>query len=249
MPLLLTSGANLMNAISRYLLLGFALLGSSLACAGITLDGTRVIYPEKSKEVSILIRNTGSQDIMIQSWLESNELHNEQNIPFALTPSLSRLAGNNQQMLRIFYYGKGLPTDKESIFWLNVQEIPQKSAEQNTLQIAVRQRIKMFYRPKNLTENSQEAVGNLKWKMLRENGKSYLQVSNGSPYHISFSSGVLSVGEKKYPVELDMVTPGSVSKFAVTGEPTAQPSQRALVEFHSINDYGTPIKGTATVSY
>ena len=58
MPLLLTSGAYSMNAISRYLLLGFALLGSSLACAGITLDGTRVIYPEKSKEVSIPVSYT-----------------------------------------------------------------------------------------------------------------------------------------------------------------------------------------------
>ena len=37
---------------------------------------------------------------------------------------------------------------------LNVQEIPQKSASANTLQIALRQRIKVFYRPDNLSEYS-----------------------------------------------------------------------------------------------
>lgn len=37
-----------------------------------------------------------------------------------------------------------LPVDRESVFWLNVKEIPKKSAEENVLQIAVRSRIKLF---------------------------------------------------------------------------------------------------------
>lgn len=57
------------------------------------------------------------------------------------------------------YTGEPLPADRESLFWMNVKAIPsldEKLANENTLQIAIQSRIKLFYRPSGLsayTEN------------------------------------------------------------------------------------------------
>ncbi|WP_163083162.1 fimbrial biogenesis chaperone, partial [Acinetobacter baumannii] len=70
------------------------------------------------------------------SWVEADNGADKREVPFVITPARSRLGGNKQQTLRILFQGEGLPSDRESVFRLNVQEIPQKSASANTLQIA-----------------------------------------------------------------------------------------------------------------
>lgn len=233
---------------SRYLLAGLALLTASVANAGITLGGTRIIYPEKSKEVSILVKNDGAQDIMIQSWLDPEQRDQGKDVPFAITPSLSRLAGNKQQMLRLFYFGQGLPADRESVFWLSVQEIPQKAESDNTLQIALRQRIKVFYRPNNLPGSPEDAANDLSWQVVNDKGKHYLQVSNKAPYFVSLSEVKLGVGSKKYPIVSEMVAPYGQKKFQVDAAIDASSSAAMNVEFTNINDYGAPVSHSQGVN-
>ncbi|MDH1629564.1 fimbrial biogenesis chaperone [Pseudomonas mosselii] len=232
---------------SRYLLAGLALLGASVANAGITLGGTRIIYPEKSKEVSILVKNDGARDIMIQSWLDPEQGKQGKDVPFAITPSLSRLAGNKQQMLRIFYFGQGLPADKESVFWLSVQEIPQKAEGDNTLQIALRQRIKVFYRPGNLPGSPEDAANGLKWQVLNEKGKHYLHVINNAPYFVSLSDVKLVVGAEKHVIASDMVSPFGHKKFEIKDSLDAWSRAAMTVEFMNINDYGAPVSHSQSV--
>ncbi|MCK3827496.1 molecular chaperone [Pseudomonas edaphica] len=236
------------NAYSRYWLAGIILLFSGIAQAGITLGGTRVIYPQKLKEASIMVKNDADRDIMIQSWLEPDSKNTDQDVPFALTPSLSRLGGNKQQSLRIFYAGKGLPSDKESVFWLSVQEIPQKSEANNTLQIAVRQRIKLFYRPTDLSGTPEESVKFLKWQLLSEGGKRWLLVSNNSVYYASFGAVSLEYKGARHPVNAEMVAPGATGKFLVEGAGAIPANAQIVVEFNAINDYGVPVKNLANIS-
>ncbi|MGL6092667.1 molecular chaperone [Pseudomonas sp. FSL W5-0203] len=236
------------NVYSRYWLVGIVLLFSGIAHAGITLGGTRVIYPQKLKEASIMVKNDADRDIMIQSWLEPDLKNPGQDVPFALTPSLSRLGGNKQQSLRIFYAGKGLPPDKESVFWLSVQEIPQKSETDNTLQIAVRQRIKLFYRPTGLSGTPEESVKSLKWKLVSEAGKQWLLVSNESVYYASFGSVFLEYKGGRHPAKAEMVAPGTTAKFLVEGAGAVPANAQAVIEFNAINDYGVPVKHLVNIS-
>ncbi|MGH8437463.1 MAG: fimbrial biogenesis chaperone [Pseudomonas sp.] len=233
---------------SRYLLAGLALLFATVANAGITLGGTRLVYPEKSKEVSILVKNDGARDIMIQSWLDPESGNKDEEVPFALTPALSRLAGNKQQTLRVFYFGEGLATDKESVFWLSVQEIPQKAAGDNTLQIALRQRIKVFYRPAKLAGSPEDAVKTLKWRTLVEQGQRYLQVTNDSPYFVSFGETKVVIAGKTYPLASEMLSPNSTRKFLARGAPVSAAPGVMTVEFFNINDYGAPINNKVSIS-
>lgn len=229
------------------MLAGIAMLCSSVASAGITLGGTRIIYPQKSKEISILVKNDGDQDIMIQSWIEPDGAFKGKDVPFALTPALSRLSTGKQQTLRVFYFGQGLASEKESVFWLSVQEIPQKAEGDNTLQLAMRQRIKIFYRPDNLAGSPADAADNLKWRVQDEGGKRYLRVTNDSLYHVSFGTTHYKSEGNTYPVDTDMVAPLSTGKFAVKGAPAGAVDKRSLVEFYNINDYGAPVKHSVSI--
>jgi len=228
------------SPISKYVLAGFALLFSSIVSAGITLGGTRIIYAEKLKETSIMVKNDGDKDIMVQSWIEPDAAHAAQEVPFALTPALSRLGAGKQQSLRIFYAGKGLPADKESVFWLSVQEIPQKSEADNTLQIAIRQRIKIFYRPAGISGTEEESAKQLKWQLIHESGKAWLVAKNSSPFYISFGEVAVKQAGKSYAVQASMIAPGATSKYPIGAETLLSKQGKFSVEFKAINDYGAP---------
>lgn len=224
-------------------------LFASMASAGITLDGTRVIFAAPAKETSVVVRNQGSNDIMVQSWVEPDTNGPATDVPFAITPPLVRLGGNKQQILRILYQGQGLPTDKESVFWLAVQEIPQKAKDENTLQIAIRQRVKLFYRPANLPDTAANAAKSLQWKLVEQNGKAALSVTNPSAYHVSFSGSTVTLrnGKDKGTATAEMLAPGATRTVEIKGSAGVR-SGATTVEFDSINDYGGLDRVTSKLS-
>ncbi|WP_256964149.1 fimbria/pilus periplasmic chaperone [Pseudomonas aeruginosa] len=69
---------------SRVIWGGILLLFSTLANAGITLGGTRVVLQAPAKEAAILVRNQASKDVMIQSWVEAGRRQK-----LSATPDLS----------------------------------------------------------------------------------------------------------------------------------------------------------------
>lgn len=155
------------------------------ATASIQLSATRLIFNEGDKEASITVRNKGEVRL-IQSWLEKNQ-STDPLPPFAVTPPLAKLERDSQQLLRVHYAGSGLPADRESMYWLAVQEIPQKAEGQNVVQLAVQQRIKVFYRPQGLSGKAMEAP-----KALRLSLKEHkLTINNPTPYFINLSSAAL----------------------------------------------------------
>ncbi len=67
-----------------------------------------------------------------------------------LTPPVAKIGANSGQQVKIKIMPNKLPTNKESIFYLNVLDIPPNSPEQegkNALKFAMQNRIKLFYRP------------------------------------------------------------------------------------------------------
>ena len=58
-----------------------------------------------------------------------------------------------------------LPQGQESLFWLNIKAIPSASKQMNSLQIAVKTRIKLIYRPEALRASTPEEQANkLTWR-------------------------------------------------------------------------------------
>jgi chaperone protein EcpD len=224
---------NILFPTMRTVILGALLVFSCYSHAAVTLGGTRLIFTAPNKETSILAKNNSSQDIMIQSWIDPDESAQNQDTPFAITPSLNRLGGNKQQLLRIFYQGKGADEKRESVYWLSVQEIPPKPDQENILQIAVRQKIKVFYRPAGLVGSAEEAPKELQWRLTSQG----VEVTNPSAFHVSIAKAKLTAGGTKYLINADMVKPESTITFSIKGWKGASSSASA-VEFEVVNDYG-----------
>lgn len=89
------------------------------------------------------------------------------NLPMIITPPILKLDGHKSAVLRAIYQGNALP-DVESVLWINVQEIPTIENEENTLQLAQRIRIKLFYRPAGLNMTLPEAVEKITVAMSRK---------------------------------------------------------------------------------
>ncbi|MDD1141016.1 molecular chaperone [Pseudomonas sp. TNT2022 ID233] len=227
--------------VLRYYLIIATSIFSNICLAGIQVGGTRIIFPASDREATVQVRNEGTEDIMVQSWIEAESSQLENELPFAITPSLARLSYKKQQALRIFYQGKGLPLDRESVFWLSVQEIPQLSKSDNTLQVAFRQRLKVFYRPSNLPGTPDEAAENLSWNLVSVSGRPMAVANNTSPFHISLGGVSVLVSGKEYTVEEKMVNPYSSSSMNIKGL-LEKPEKVAEVKWESINDYGALVK-------
>ncbi|MDQ0741078.1 molecular chaperone [Pseudomonas sp. W4I3] len=204
--------------------------------AAISLGATRVIFDAKHQEASLSVLNQGGEDVLVQSWLESDSA--DFNISsFAVTPPLSRLSKEGRQQLRILYSGEGVPLDRESIAWLNVQEIPQKANGESVLQLAVRQRIKVFFRPPGLPGSAVEAPTQLKWTLNKRSQTAVLKVENPSRFHVSLTGlSLRGAGYNDFLMgEGRMVAPSENVEIPVN--PMASAASLKL-NFNVINDYG-----------
>ena len=134
--------------------------------AAVVIAGTRVVYPASEREVTINLTNKGATPLLVQSWLDEGDTKAKPeniSVPFTLSPPMFRMNPAKGQTLRLLATPDAvekLPKDKESVFWLNVMEIPPKpqgeAANENMMQLAFKTRIKVFYRPKGLKGTADE---------------------------------------------------------------------------------------------
>lgn len=212
-------------------------LMSSAAQAGVTLSGTRIIFDASKRDASITAGNGTDKPYAVQAWINTEEDDHAIAAPFIATPPLFRLDAMKEQMVRIVPTAHELPGDRESVFYFNAQEIPAASSEEgNTLKIALRTRIKLFYRPKGLQGSLLEALPRLEWAIRQEAGRAQLQVHNPSPFHVSFIHIKVADGERLSEIDRPvMVAPFSTRQYAI---PAGLGWTPRSVEFSVINDYG-----------
>src|SRR5580692_2276209 len=148
------------------------------ATAGVVVDGTRVVYPAAKREVTINVQNPGETPSLVQAWLDAGDPHakpGESKVPFVLTPPLFRLDPTKVQSLRVVYTHDPLPENRESLFWLNVLDIPPRAAANsdapNQLDLAFKHRMKVFFRPAGLSGSAADAPARLSWKLVSKDGK------------------------------------------------------------------------------
>jgi chaperone protein EcpD len=240
-----------MRHLTRYLgyvaVAGLCLAGfiGTDAHAGIVINGTRAIYPAADREITIGLTNDDkSTPRLVQTWIDGGDAMispDKADVPFHITPPVFRMEPGASQSLRVVYTKEPLPTDRESLFWLNVLEVPPKvnANDANMLQFAFRTRIKLFFRPDGLSGRSHDAPKALTWTLANHGGSSALQVSNPTPYYVSFQSIGVAQGEQLNEAAQDMNT---VAPFGVLSVPlknqVATLAGNAQVRFETINDSG-----------
>ena len=195
---------------------------TSVTYAGVIVGGTRVVFDGAKKEASLSVDNRDQTPYLIQSWIE-NDVGSEKP-PFIITPPLYRLDKGQKNVQRIILAGN-VPQDKESLYWINVKSIPASEMKENVLQIAIKTRIKLIYRPQSLNKGTPELYADkLAWKKTG-NG---ITVTNNSPYVMNFSEVIINNKQVK---DVSFVLPGATRNFQTS-------SASAEVRYKIINDYG-----------
>jgi P pilus assembly protein, chaperone PapD len=226
----------------RTSIVAVAMLCSGLAQAGIVIQGSRVVYPAKDREVTVKMANMADEPSLVQAWVDKGnaELRPEQaDGPFLVTPPITRVEGNKGQTLRLVYTGDDAVGKKqETVFWLNVLDVPPmpKDKDANFLQVAVRSRLKIFYRPDGLPGNPTRAAEELKWSAT----PSGVRVRNDSAFNVSLSSIQVEMAGKPLsvkPENVKMVAPGTSMDFPVQGLAGA-PAAGSKLTYEWVSDYG-----------
>lgn len=214
--------------MNKYIPIVVVSLLSASVQAGVIVGGTRVIYNGEKKETSISVKNPDNSSFLIQSWSDAGESSADKS-PFMVTPPLFRLGGGQENTLRIIRTGGKLAEDRESLYWLNIKSIPatEKKDNVNTLQIAVKTRIKLIYRPQSLTQQPEDLTGKLSWQ--RSGNK--LTVSNPTAYYMNFST--LKVGTSTVK-DATYVAPMSSASFSIPNGASGDVSWTLINDFGSI---------------
>jgi P pilus assembly chaperone PapD len=202
-------------------------LNTALAQAGVVVGGTRLVYDAGKSQALLSVSNPDKDtDYLIQAWLDNQHDTDSRKAPFVITPPLFRLDAQQENLLRIIHTGEDMPADRESVYWLSVKSIAatERSAN-NRLQIAIRTRIKLFYRPVNLPGMAEDAYKQLEF--TRHDNQ--LIVTNPTPYFVSFQ--MVKVGNSI------IQNPGMVPPKGSHQLPLPSGAVGKLT-WQAINDYG-----------
>jgi fimbrial chaperone protein len=200
--------------------------------AAVVPDRTRVIYNEGAQSESVTVTNKSPTfPFLIQSWIEDSQ-GKKVTSPFVVLPPLQRVEPNERNVVRIAATQlASLPSDRESVFYLNIREIPPKAEVANALQIALHSKMKLFYRPKSV-QPERGIDTTLAMTIRIDSAAGKLVFENPTPFHISIAG--LATGDKKTsaPFESLMVSPMSEAQSPFKG------SLPSMLYVSHVNDFG-----------
>lgn len=223
---------------------------SSPAFASVVIGGTRVVFDAGQGEATVQLTNQNTRPALVEAWIDAGNIHStpdSAHAPFLITPPLFRMNANQGQSLRIIYVGgkDALPNDRESLFWLNVLEVPPKptgkAAGKNILQFALRTRLKLFYRPDGLAPKRSDAARKLVWTAVEDAGRVGLKVKNPTPYYITLNKVTLVVNGQVHDAKFGMVAPFANLTLVVPSLKKL-PETGSKVTYWTLNDFGVGVK-------
>ncbi len=169
------------------------LLGVALpAAADLHVNATRVLHQEGSGPARVRIRNTGEAASLIQSWIDLGDASvapEHLKAPLITTPPLFRLDGGKRRDIHVRAADiASLPTDRETLLWLNILEVPARKPGKgkSLFEHAVQWRLKVIHRPAGLPGKPEAAATAVQWSFAEEDdGSLVLHARNASAYYVS----------------------------------------------------------------
>lgn len=214
-----------------------SLTASTCVQAGVIIGATRVVYNEQQKSVAVSLRNNSASAWLINSKVTSGgswagSLPSAKKAPFVITPPLFALKAGRESTVRIMYTGAALPGDRESVFTLSIATIPSAKMQDNSVEVAVRSRLKLFYRPSGLSGSAQDSWQKLRWSKQGHQ----LWVENPTPFYVTIFNLQLN-GQK-------VSNAGMVAPFSRRQIEGCQQKGKCSVRWQGINDFGRvmPVK-------
>ncbi|MCC4605476.1 fimbria/pilus periplasmic chaperone [Xanthomonas campestris pv. badrii] len=199
----------------------------SVSANGITVGGTRIVYPAEQKVRTISVSNSSKHStFLVQSWVE--DALGKRTHDFVVTPPLYSSGPGDENTVRLIYVGGHPATDHEELYYFNSKAIPSIDKDslqgKNMLLIATVTRLKLFLRPHGL----KLAVDQAPSKLTFEQNNGNLIIRNPTPYYLTLCG--MKVGSTE--LETLMVAPNGSEAVPMKG------MAGDSITFHTINDYG-----------
>ncbi|CNH98351.1 fimbrial biogenesis chaperone [Yersinia pekkanenii] len=213
--------------------------------ASVVMTGTRIIYPEGTRDKVLQLSNKDDHPNLVQLWMDDGNNQSspsKSDVPFTLTPQIFRMEAKSGQVIRLSYIERHLPKDRESIFYLNFLQIPALKADnhtENKLVLIVNNRMKVFYRPAALKENV-DTLGEKIQVTLEGTAGDKIKIQNPTGYYISLRDAKLVSNGKTTSFAIsEMFPPNSTTNLALPAGVKAKKGE--LLTLNVVNDYGTNI--------
>lgn len=217
----------------------------SQASAATYINFTRLILNENEREVTFRIKNEGDNAVLMQLWTDQDNIMDKPEsikAPFMILPPVFRLNGMDSRTARLQLIDneESLPKNKESLFWLNALEIPQKAkgtTDEVLLQVAFRTRIKIFYRPVAISQiNTEKEIEKIKIIKISCDNSECIRLENRTPFHYSLLK--ISLGSGKEIIDLPQ--DGLLFPFSSLDIPSGKIAlvNESIKSFTWIDDYG-----------
>ncbi|WP_310608673.1 fimbrial biogenesis chaperone [Buttiauxella brennerae] len=211
--------------------------------ASVVMLNTRVIYPADAQSQTLQFSNNDNIPYVMQMWTDINDpasTPETANAPFVTIPAMYRIEPHSGQSVRLVFTGKGLPQDRESIFYLNSAQIPPKNSaqsNQNQMSVILRNRVKILYRPKGIIGSPDKVPQQIHFSLKEETGHWVLVANNESGYYASIISASVMVNNKSVDFPVHMLAPKSTARWTLNKTEQSLSGARK-VKFSLVNDYG-----------
>ncbi|WON76642.1 molecular chaperone [Serratia sp. UGAL515B_01] len=228
------------------------LLLSSWVQAGVVIESSRVVFSGEDRERSLQLLNANPYPVVVQAWIDDGAPEgtpeNAGEVPVIPLPGLFRLEPGEKKNLRLLATQVPQPQERESLYWLNIYEIPpteQNAAiDQIKIKVAIRLQLKMLYRPKDLSPAVNHLLKLQHFNLIREPGRLKLEVENRSPYYATYQDATLTHATDRYAVDIGMLAPFS-SKIIILDRSSNHQYQN--ISYQLINDDGDSINGNQSL--
>ncbi|WP_329911557.1 molecular chaperone [Serratia quinivorans] len=158
---------------------------------GIGINTTRVVYHQQDKAVQVTLRNT-TENITYLMRASVVDSRGKAVRDFEVVPPLLRVDAGSEGAVRVLFHPLiPLPTNRESLFYFYALAIPSanpltKQGREMTgqVQMAMGNRIKLFYRPVGINDPGKNTFGQVTFSRVPGG----VRASNPTPYHVNLSS-------------------------------------------------------------
>ena len=219
-----------------YRKLGFLLVGlliSSQSMAAFTLNGTRFIYEGGSKNSSFEVTNHATDMWGGQVWIDNVSLPTD-TVTLIPAPTFFKVDGEQKQVVRVLNVNDSV-LPKDSLFRLNVQEIPPApKTGNNVLSLAMNTQVKLLYRPEALKAGRPDAEKQLR---LEQRGGNSVLV-NPTPYYFAVMKLYAGASDKAPVIPTSAQSTEALNTLAPHTEVSLGKTVTLPITMTAVDDYG-----------
>lgn len=217
----------------------YALPGNAV----VNVDTTRIIFSANESSQTLNIKNSADNPTIVQIWSDDGDLMQSPELsraPVFAMPPVMKLIPDEQRSIRLVLTSThSLPEDRESLYWLNIYQIPALAKKTGTAErkivLPLRLRLKIFIRPAKLAAPKAEDVQRLRFKIRDK----ILSIDNPTPWFMSLR---LQIGVNTKVNDI-LVAPKTHYTL-----PVNQPVQvNENVSFEVFDDDGNPVRYSANL--